>query len=1122
MGFSSRELLLVLRARDEASRVVRSFATEFAAVDAAAMRASRNQIAAGSALVSVGAGIAGVGALGLAWMKGSIDKAVEFNREIARTSTQLDGVKASQQDLANVIKRTGRDIAVPIEQMQEGLYDIFSSMNVNLPQAEKLLRTFSKEAVAGQVDLREASRSTIGILNAFHLKVEDVTRVQDVQFQLVRKGVGTYEEFAKVMGRATPSAARAGQNIETLAGMLAYLTRNGLSAAMAAASAGRAFDAFSHPKTVNALEDLGVKAKTATGEFRPFTDVIKDLQVALSDMSAPERSAALYNLFKGSGGTIQARRFYDMVTKDAASVDQFVGLVGDMQNAHGAFEQAYGEMANTTATRSQLLKNNWELMRVEVGEALLPVFETLISILGKVLSWWNGLDEGLRKQIIIWGLVAAAIAVALGIMAALAGALMMLAGAAAAVGLTLMGLLGAFLAVIAGIALIAAAITFLATHWDAISKAFIAAWNAVWAVIKGIVDYVWQEIGQKLVALWNNMSNDIITALVSVRDWAVRVWTEIVQWAQTNWAMLKQIISPFVDWFVSIWPFISDVISAALNFIVDLFDSAWKIIVGVVRAAWILFSGIIEGIIQIFKGLIQFIVAVFTLNWEKMWDAIWMIFLGVWSIIKSFFIAIWEVIKAVAVAGLKMLVSLFVNGFKALVGLFSALFSTIYQIWLKLWNWVKDLALGIWDRIVKAAKNFAQMCRDAFQDAVAWVKLAWGKIVDVAKAPVNFVIEFVYNRGIRWLWNHIADFLGLGGLPKAKLLAGGGLVNGPGGPTDDLIPAITAGGQLLRLSDKEYIMPADKAAKYMPVLEAMRRGDIPGYAGGGPVVPHGKPLDPNGGGGGNGGFKKGGGKGTVKGGLWANILSFIGDVGKDIVSLVSDPIGFVTSKLGTAGKWIEMVAKLPFKILGKLGKWLWDKISGFMSVNPKILDAGKQKFLAAVTAFEGVDKTWIGPLGTLIQRESGWNPRAQNNSDINAKRGTPSKGLAQVIDPTFQAYRDPRLPNDIWNPMANVAAAIRYILARYGSIFNVQQAVGKVPRGYDSGGWMRKGWNWKGDDKPEAVLDPEQSRAFLEMASTGGPSQPLVQNFYITTQEIDPRKHSADLGWEIAHGGPAA
>ena len=69
-----------------------------------------------------------------------------------------------------------------------------------------------------------------------------------------------------------------------------------------------------------------------------------------------------------------------------------------------------------------------------------------------------------------------------------------------------------------------------------------------------------------------------------------------------------------------------------------------------------------------------------------------------------------------------------------------------------------------------------------------------------------------------------------------------------------------------------------------------------------------------------------------------------------------------------------------------------------------------------------------------MNQESGGNPRAINLWDINARRGIPSKGLMQVIDPTFQAYRDRSLVNDIWDPMANIVASMRYALARYKSL----------------------------------------------------------------------------------------
>ncbi|MFI0778468.1 lytic transglycosylase [Streptomyces sp. NPDC021212] len=72
-----------------------------------------------------------------------------------------------------------------------------------------------------------------------------------------------------------------------------------------------------------------------------------------------------------------------------------------------------------------------------------------------------------------------------------------------------------------------------------------------------------------------------------------------------------------------------------------------------------------------------------------------------------------------------------------------------------------------------------------------------------------------------------------------------------------------------------------------------------------------------------------------------------------------------------------------------------------------------------------------------IIRESGGNPRAINLYDINAQNGVPSKGLLQVILPTFQAYHVAGTPFDQYDPVANIVAACNYAADRYGSIDNV-------------------------------------------------------------------------------------
>ncbi|MET8567210.1 transglycosylase SLT domain-containing protein [Streptomyces sp. NPDC004783] len=89
-----------------------------------------------------------------------------------------------------------------------------------------------------------------------------------------------------------------------------------------------------------------------------------------------------------------------------------------------------------------------------------------------------------------------------------------------------------------------------------------------------------------------------------------------------------------------------------------------------------------------------------------------------------------------------------------------------------------------------------------------------------------------------------------------------------------------------------------------------------------------------------------------------------------------------------------------------------------------------------VMAQHGIPGTYDG-IHRNIMRESSGNPLAINNWDINAINGTPSKGLLQVIDPTFRAYHVAGTSWDPYDPVANITAACNYAADRYGSIDNV-------------------------------------------------------------------------------------
>ncbi|MER7203034.1 lytic transglycosylase [Streptomyces sp. CB01635] len=88
---------------------------------------------------------------------------------------------------------------------------------------------------------------------------------------------------------------------------------------------------------------------------------------------------------------------------------------------------------------------------------------------------------------------------------------------------------------------------------------------------------------------------------------------------------------------------------------------------------------------------------------------------------------------------------------------------------------------------------------------------------------------------------------------------------------------------------------------------------------------------------------------------------------------------------------------------------------------------------------KGIPGSYEG-LHRNIIRESSGNPKAINNWDINAINGIPSKGLLQVIPPTFTAYHVPGTSWNIYDPVANITAAANYAADKYGSMDNVNSA----------------------------------------------------------------------------------
>lgn len=511
-----------------------------------------------------------MGLAGLTSLKGAINTAVEYENQVRKTFTQVDEGRGTLEELHDAGIRVANNIAVPFATVQESLFDIFGSMEVEIKDAEKLLTSFSKAAVAGQTDIASASRATIGIMNAFNIPAKNINDILDVQFQLVKEGIGSYEEWNTRIGLVTPSAVRAGQSLETMAGALAASTRFSIPAARSATAVSRAMDAMSHPAAVKAMKNLGVEATYADGKFRPLVDVFGDLKSKLDKLPEAKRLQTLLEIFKGAGGTIEARRFLQNVLLTNEGFNIFSEQVDNMKGASGSFEEAYDKMAETTAMQSIVLNNKWQIMKETIGRALIPAFLELINAASKVLDWFNELPSGTQETITKVLLFGSIILTVTGIIFGIVTLLAVFAAAIVTVGVV-SGLAIAGLALIPiALAALAVGIAYAAQKSEKFRDFLGKLWERIMILVDGVKTFA-QEIRQafsehlegplsKVVEIFNTtilpiitkLSKELVDTLIPKIQEAGRIIRDLVEGALKYLGMAIEYVTPkfkeFADW----------------------------------------------------------------------------------------------------------------------------------------------------------------------------------------------------------------------------------------------------------------------------------------------------------------------------------------------------------------------------------------------------------------------------------------------------------------------------------------------------------------------------------------------------------------------------------------------
>jgi TP901 family phage tail tape measure protein len=773
---------LVIRARDVASRTIQQIGTNFGLLDKEVKIFGHNAMKVGMAMTAVGAGIGAIGAGALGFFNSATNASMEYSRAAALTRTQVTELGTSVKEIGEIGKRVARIIPAPFDQMQDALYDIFSSTNASVKEAEQLLALFAKGAVAGQTDVRTAARSTISVMNAYHMPFTKANDVMDIMFEMVRRGVGTYEEFNLSIGRAIPAAVSASQKFETLAGVMAFLTRQGLSTQMAATSAARAMELFTKPDVVNALRDIGVEVTDAQGNFRQLNDIILDLanSEGWAKMGAAERKEMFQKIF--GQGTIQARRFFDTAIPNFRDLNTLTDITA---GATGELNKAFQTMAEEPAMKVQLLKNRMEILRVEIGDRLVPAKLALMEVVTKLLDAWDRLSPRTQDLIIKGAALTATFMTLSGVVLVLGGVFLMFAALVAGAANAFI-LLGGIPLLLMGLVAIAVLIV---KNWEWVKENLEKVFAILAAGLVGLAGALY-GLGvavNSTVAIWvATVAAPIllvvaaIAALVAVTILIIKHWDKIKgvamavvdafkaawQWF-TNLSLAGKILVGILVAIIAPWLlFIGAVVAIVKNFgtLIDAVKGVWewftnlhmvgKVLVGIITVLIAPITALVavgvaivknwSTLVQWGKNLVDALMGV--VDWFKGLDKIIHIIIGVMAALVFPFIAVIGVVVGLGVAIYKHF-----NTIKDIVvAVWSVVVDAVdkaWEIFKNFWDWVTNIDLNVWGTIADAAvttfdalKEAAQTVWDALKKFGGWLETGFSAAFDGVKTALDTLI----------------------------------------------------------------------------------------------------------------------------------------------------------------------------------------------------------------------------------------------------------------------------------------------------------------------------------------------------------------------------------------------
>lgn len=577
---------------------------------------------------------------------------------------------------------------------------------------------------------------------------------------------------------------------------------------------------------------------------------------------------------------------------------------------------------------------------------------------------------------------------------------------------------------------VSAVVGFVAQHWRLI---LIAITGPLGLVIVLVVNF-WRQISGFFAGLWRDVSG-----------FASRIWKDVAGFFSRMWSDVAGFAS-------RIWKDVAGFFSRAWSDVTGFASRIWKDVAGFFSRTWSDVTGFTS---RIWRDVAGF--------FSRMWSDVSGFASRIWHDVAGFFSNLWRDTTAAVSRAWHDVAGFFSNIWRDVTGFASRAWHDVAGFFTNLGRDVAGAASTLWRDVTGWFTRIRDDITGSVKTATGWIRAAWDGLKEIFKAPINFVIRFVYNDGIRKVWNFIAGIVHESPLPEAKPLRRGGPVTG-GAPGRDSVHVMAMPGEHMWTAAEVAAAGGHEA---MFALRRLFGGGTQArgrhFALGGKIidaVTH--PLD----------TLESIGEGTLD--VLGGVFHFVrGALGTAVAAALAPVRAAISHTLGAGHDWKGLAGRLMVLPLDKI-------VEIARGQDKKDTEAGGGPGVerwrnVGLTALElaGQSTIWIGALLKRMNQESGGNPVAVNRSDINWQHGTPSVGLMQVIKPTFRAYAGPFLDKGPFlygvstDPLANVYSATKYTAARYGTL-----SAWNRPGGYDNGGPLHPGWTlaYNGTGRDEWVV----------------------------------------------------